>query len=197
MRFIRLGEALNSSGGINTPTGGKFFNPHTLVLDEQAVLRALKRIAHEIIENNQGLEDVGIVGLQTGGLPFAEVIAENLAHIENTIVPVGSLDTTSYRDDAHLRAVSDVNKTNIPFDVSQKNIILVDDVLFTGRTARAALDAIVDLGRPRRIQLAVMVDRGHRELPISPDYVGKNLPTRKGEAVTATLNGVEIGEMLR
>ncbi|MGB5757465.1 MAG: bifunctional pyr operon transcriptional regulator/uracil phosphoribosyltransferase PyrR [Acidimicrobiales bacterium] len=167
------------------------------MLDSAAVSRAVRRMAHEIIEANKGLDDVVIVGLQTGGVPFAESIAAALLELEEVRVPVGKLDVAFYRDDINLRPVLPEAVTEIDFDMNRKIVVLVDDVLFTGRTIRAALDAIIDQGRPRAIQLAVMVDRGHRELPIRPDYVGKNLPTRRNEAVNATLERVELGEVER
>lgn len=154
-------------------------------------------MAHEIIEANKGLEDVVLIGLQTGGVPFAEAIAAALLEIDEVDVPLGKLDVAFYRDDINLRPVLPEAVTEIDFDLSRKIVVLVDDVLFTGRTIRAALDAIIDQGRPRAIQLAVMVDRGHRELPIRPDYIGKNLPTRRNEAVNATLEQVELGEVSR
>ncbi len=154
-------------------------------------------MAHEIIEANKGLDDVVLIGLQTGGVPFGEAIAAALLEIEEVEVPLGKLDVAFYRDDINLRPVLPEAVTEIDFDLNRKIIVLVDDVLFTGRTIRAALDAIIDQGRPRAIQLAVMVDRGHRELPIRPDYVGKNLPTRRNEAVNATLERVELGEVER
>jgi pyrimidine operon attenuation protein/uracil phosphoribosyltransferase len=166
-------------------------------MDGPAVARAIRRMAHEIVEANQGLGEVVLIGLQTGGVPFAEAIAEALAEIEGVEVPVGKLDVAFYRDDINLRPVLPEAVTEITSDVTRKVVVLIDDVLFTGRTIRAALDAIMDQGRPRVIQLAVMVDRGHRELPIRPDYVGKNLPTRRTEAVNATVEKVELGEMSR
>ena len=178
-----------------TPPYGGFFIAHSEVLDEQGVARAIRRMAHEIIEQNEGLQDLLLIGLQTGGVPFAEAIAADLAHIEETIVPVGKLDVAFYRDDIGIRPVLPEAATDIPFDISGKIVVLVDDVLFTGRTIRSAMDALMDSGRPNSIQLAVMVDRGHRELPIRPDYVGKNLPTRRGEAVNATIQSVELGEI--
>ncbi len=180
-----------------TPPYGGVFVPKAEVLDGASVGRAVLRMAHEIIEANQGLDDVVLVGLQTGGVPFAQAIADALVSIEGTEVPVGKLDVAFYRDDISLRPVLPEAVTEIDFDLARKNVVVVDDVLFTGRTIRAALDAITDQGRPRAIQLAVMVDRGHRELPIRPDYVGKNLPTRRNEAVNATLDGVELGEVER
>ncbi|MEL6983075.1 MAG: bifunctional pyr operon transcriptional regulator/uracil phosphoribosyltransferase PyrR [Actinomycetota bacterium] len=180
-----------------TPPYGGVFVPRSTVLDADAVGRAVRRMAHEIVEANEGLDEVVLVGLQTGGVPFAEAIARALVEIESVDVPVGKLDVAFYRDDISLRPVLPEAATEIDFDLNRRVIVLVDDVLFTGRTIRAALDAIIDQGRPRAIQLAVMVDRGHRELPIRPDYVGKNLPTRRNEAVNATLDGVELGEVER
>ena len=171
--------------------------PKSEVLDAAAVSRAVRRMAHEIVEANKGLDDVVIIGLQTGGVPFAEAIVAALLEIEEVEVPVGRLDVAFYRDDINLRPVLPEAVTDIDFDLSRKIVVLVDDVLFTGRTIRAALDALMDQGRPRAIQLAVMVDRGHRELPIRPDYIGKNLPTRRNEAVNATIDGVELGEVER
>lgn len=180
-----------------TPPYGGVFVPRSVVLDAEAVGRAVRRMAHEIIEANEGLDEVVLIGLQTGGVPFAEAIARALVEIESVDVPVGKLDVAFYRDDISLRPVLPEAATEIDFDLNRKVIVLVDDVLFTGRTIRAALDAIIDQGRPRAIQLAAMVDRGHRELPIRPDYVGKNLPTRRNEAVNATIDGVELGEVER
>lgn len=164
-------------------------------MDEAEVGRALRRIAHEVIEHNHGLADVVVIGLQTGGVPLAERLVAVLAEIEGETVPSGSLDVAFYRDDIGLRPVLPEEVTNIPLDLTGKTVVLVDDVLFTGRTVRAALDALADHGRSRAVQLAVMVDRGHRELPIRPDYVGKNLPTRRDELVDVTLEGVSIGEL--
>jgi pyrimidine operon attenuation protein/uracil phosphoribosyltransferase len=157
--------------------------------------RAIWRMAHEIVERNHGLDDVVLVGLQTGGVPLAHRLAEALRRIEDVSVPVGSLDVALYRDDIGLRPVLPEAVTDIPVDLTGKVVVLVDDVLFTGRTIRAALDALADYGRARAVQLAVMVDRGHRELPIRPDYVGKNLPTRRDEVVDVTDAGVDLGEM--
>lgn len=180
-----------------TPPYGGVFVAKSVILDSAAVSRAVRRMAHEIVEANRGLDDVVLVGLQTGGVPFAEAIAAALLEIEATDVPVGKLDVAFYRDDINLRPVLPEAVTEIDFDLSRKIVVLVDDVLFTGRTIRAAMDAVMDQGRPRAIQLSVMVDRGHRELPIRPDYVGKNLPTRRNEAVNATLELVELGEVER
>ena len=180
-----------------TPPYGGVFVARTEVLDAGGVKRAVKRMAHEILERNEGLDDVCIVGLQTGGVPFAEAIAEALSEIEVADVPVGKLDVAFYRDDISLRPVLPEAITEVPFEIDRKIVVLVDDVLFTGRTVRAALDALIDRGRARSVQLAVMVDRGHRELPIRPDYVGKNLPTRRDEVVNANISGVELGDMVK
>ena len=177
-----------------TPPDGGFFIARNTVLDAHGVARAVRRMAHEIIERNAGLDDVAIVGLQTGGVPFAHALVEALKAIEDTTVPLGALDVAFYRDDISLRPVRPGSASEIDFDVSGKVIVLVDDVLYTGRTIRAALDAVMDHGRPRAVQLAVMVDRGHRELPIRPDYIGKNIPTRSDELVQATVDFVQIGE---
>jgi len=159
--------------------------------------RAIWRIAHEIVEHNHGLEGVVLIGLQTGGVPLARKLGDALQAIEGTEVPVGTLDVAFYRDDIGLRPVLPEAVTDIAFDLGSQVVVLVDDVLFTGRTIRAALDAITDFGRPRAVQLAVMIDRGHRELPIRPDYVGKNLPTRRDEAVDVQDDGVDLGEMVK
>jgi pyrimidine operon attenuation protein/uracil phosphoribosyltransferase len=180
-----------------TPPYGGVFVAQNEVLGRDAVARAVRRIAQEIIERNEGLDEVVLVGLQTGGVPFAESIGIALSEIEGIDLPVGKLDVAFYRDDINLRPVLPEAATDVPFDIARKVVVLVDDVLFTGRTIRAALDALVAHGRPRSVQLAVMVDRGHRELPIRPDFVGKNLPTRRDEVVNATLEAVELGEMER
>jgi pyrimidine operon attenuation protein/uracil phosphoribosyltransferase len=165
------------------------------VLDADDVRRAIWRMAHEIIERNHGLDEVVLVGLQTGGVTFAVALAEALAKIDGEAPPTGTLDVAFHRDDIGLRPVLPSAVTDIPVDLTGRVVVLVDDVLFTGRTIRAALDAVHTYGRPRAIQLAVIVDRGHRELPIRPDYVGKNLPTRRDEMVNATLDGVDLGEV--
>jgi pyrimidine operon attenuation protein / uracil phosphoribosyltransferase len=157
------------------------------VLDAAALDRALTRIAHEVIEKNGGAKDLAFVGLRTRGVTLAQRLAAKVAAIDGASVPVGTLDITLYRDDLDLRGAPVVRGTNIPFPIKDKTVVLVDDVLFTGRTIRAALDALIDLGRPRMIQLAILIDRGHRELPIRPDYIGKNLPTSRREAVAVRL----------
>ncbi len=178
-----------------TPPYGGVFVTRNQVLDAEAVGRAVRRMAHEVIERNEGLTNVVVVGLQTGGVPFAEALCAALADIEGVEVPLGKLDVAFYRDDINLRPVLPEATTDVPFDIARQVVVLVDDVLYTGRTIRAALDALIDQGRPRSVQLAVMIDRGHREVPIRPDYVGKNLPTRADEAINATIDGVDIGEM--
>ncbi len=173
---------------------GRVFHARAEVMDEAGVARALRRIAHEIIEHNSGLGDVVVIGLQTGGAPLATRLVELLGEIEGVAVPYGTIDVAFYRDDISLRRVLP-EATDIPLDLTGKTVVLVDDVLYTGRTVRAALDALADHGRARAVQLAVMVDRGHRELPIRPDYVGKNLPTRRDEVVDVSLAGVALGEL--
>ena len=177
-----------------TPPYGGVFVARKRVMDAEAVRRAVTRIAHEVIERNAGLEDVVIVGLQTGGVPLARSLADALEQIDGTVVPIGTIDVAFYRDDIGIRPVMPEAVTSIPTDLAGKVVVLVDDVLFTGRTIRAALDALTDYGRPKAVQLAVMIDRGHRELPIRPDYVGKNLPTHRAERVNvrvAELDGAD------
>jgi pyrimidine operon attenuation protein/uracil phosphoribosyltransferase len=176
------------------PLGGVFV-AHSQVLSAADVQRALTRMAHEIVERNGGVEDVVLVGLQTGGIPLATRMAEALGQIENAEIVLGTLDVAFYRDDIGLRPVLPEAVTNIPGDVAGKVVVLVDDVLFTGRTIRAALNALNDFGRARAVQLAVMIDRGHRELPIRPDYVGKNLPTNREEMIDVGDDGVWIGRL--
>ena len=154
------------------------------IMDEAAVERTLVRIAHQIIEKNHGTENLCLIGIKTRGIPLAERLAKNIEKIEGVRVPVGKLDITLYRDDLTLVADAPVvSDTHIPFDVKGMTVVLCDDVIFTTRTARAAIDALISLGRPARIRLAVMVDRGHRELPIDPEYVGKNVPTAREEQI--------------
>ncbi len=180
-----------------TPPYGGVFVARTRVMTAEDMHRAIWRMAHEIVERNHGLGEVVLVGLQTGGVPVAEALAEALLAIEEVEVPVGTLDVAFYRDDIGLRPVLPEAVTDIPVDLSGRVVVLVDDVLFTGRTIRAALDALTDYGRARAVQLAVMVDRGHRELPIRPDFVGKNLPTRRDEVVNVSVEGVDLGEMVK
>jgi pyrimidine operon attenuation protein / uracil phosphoribosyltransferase len=161
------------------------------VFEDRDLKRAITRIAHEIVERNHGADDLVIVGLYTRGVAVARRLAEAIASFEGVEVPVGALDVSFYRDDIGLRPVSPLGPTEVPVDVTGRVVVLVDDVLFTGRTVRAALDALVDFGRPRAVQLAVLVDRGHRELPIRADYVGKNLPTKWDEDVRVHLTEVD------
>lgn len=181
---------------ITRPFGGVFV-ARARVMTAEEVHRATWRIAHEITERNGGLDAVVLIGLQTGGVPFSLRLGEALAEIEGVAPPSGTLDVAFHRDDVGLRPVLPEATTEIPVDLDGATVVLVDDVLFTGRTVRAALDALTTFGRPRSVQLAVMVDRGHRELPIRPDYVGKNLPTRRDEVVNVSNDGVDIGEMVK
>ncbi|WP_163182869.1 bifunctional pyr operon transcriptional regulator/uracil phosphoribosyltransferase PyrR [Neobacillus sedimentimangrovi] len=171
-------------------------NQKALVLDEQAINRALTRIAHQIIEKNKGIEDCVLVGIRTRGIHIAKRLAAKIEQIEGTPIPVGELDITLYRDDLTKKTDNQeplVKGSDISFNISNKKVILVDDVLYTGRTVRAGLDALMDLGRPSAIQLAVLVDRGHRELPIRADYVGKNIPTSSSEKIVVEL--VEVDQV--
>lgn len=171
------------------------------ILQPSDVTRALTRIAHEILEGNRGADDLVILGIPTRGALLAQRIAENLAEIDGTTVPVGSLDVTMYRDDLFEQPTREPSPTSVPADIDGKTVILVDDVLYSGRTVRAALDALTDLGRPDIVRLAVLIDRGHRELPIRADYVGKNLPSSHNERVNVNLvevdgiDGVDIEEV--
>ncbi len=157
------------------------------IMDEAAVERTLVRIAHQIIEKNRGTEGLCLVGLKTRGVPLAERLADNIQHIEGVRVPVGKLDITLYRDDRTTAPDAVLADTEVPFDISGKTVVLVDDVIFTTRTARAAMDALIDMGRPARIQLFALIDRGHAEFPIKPDFVGKNIPTSLRETVAVRL----------
>lgn len=164
----------------------------TQILDADGMRRAITRIAHEIIEKNKGVENIVLVGIRRRGVPLAERLAKRIKEIENREVPIGVLDITLYRDDLTTVTHQPVlHKTDIPFGIEGKIVVLTDDVLYTGRTIRSALDALIDLGRPKAIQLAVMVDRGHRELPIRADYVGKNVPTSGREIVSVHLAEVD------
>ena len=158
-----------------------------VILTDLAMERALKRIAHEIAERNEAANDVVIVGIQTGGVPLAQRLSALLAGIWGQPVPTGRLDVSMHRDDLDHRVAPRVQPTVIPFDVTGRTVVLVDDVLFSGRTVRAAMDALNDFGRPRQIQLAVLIDRGHRELPIKADFVGKNVPTGRDENIIVRL----------
>jgi pyrimidine operon attenuation protein/uracil phosphoribosyltransferase len=173
--------AVSAEGGMKVSTKAR-------VMDADDVRRAITRISHEILERNGGVDALAVVGIQTRGAFLARRVASEIEDIEGVSVPVGILDITLYRDD--LQTVADqpvVNESDIPFDIQAKTLVLVDDVLYTGRTVRAALDEIVDFGRPRSVQLAVIVDRGHRELPIRADYVGKNVPTSESETVAVRI----------
>ena len=166
--------------------------PKAQIMDAEGIRRAMARITHELIERNRGVEDVCLLGVRRRGEPLARMLAENIERFEGARVPVGYLDITCHRDDLtdeeRERVVAD---SHIPCDVSEKTVIIVDDVLYTGRTARAAMEAVFKSGRPKAIRLAVLIDRGHRELPIRPDYVGKNVPTAKGEQISVMLSGVD------
>jgi pyrimidine operon attenuation protein/uracil phosphoribosyltransferase len=161
------------------------------LLGADDIRRAVARLAHEVVEHNQGVESLVLVGLRTRGIPLARRLQQRIVEFEGAEVPLGELDTTLYRDDVHQHAPRSLNPTSIPVDISDKTVILVDDVLYTGRTIRAALDALIDLGRPKAIQLLCLVDRGHRELPIRPDYVGKNVPTSSNEKIAVRLEEVD------
>lgn len=165
-----------------------------VVMDAARMSRTLARIAHEVAERNRGIEELALVGVRTRGVPIARRITDALVGILGVRVPLGMLDITLYRDDLSRQAVGPqplVRRTEIPFSIDGKRILLVDDVLYTGRTVRAALDALIDFGRPRSIQLVVLVDRGHRELPIKADYVGKNLPTSASQVVHVRLEEID------
>ena len=165
------------------------------ILDKEGIRRSLTRIAHEIIERNKGIENLVLIGIRRRGVPLAERLARKIKEIEGCSVPVGILDITLYRDDLTTLAYQPlVRSTSIPFHVSGRTVVLVDDVIYTGRTVRAALDAVMDLGRPRVIQLAALIDRGHRELPIRADYIGKNVPTSSKEVVSVRLQEIDSEE---
>ena len=166
--------------------------PERVLMNGEDVRRALVRIAHEILEANRGSQDLVLIGMRTRGVPLAHRLAEAIRQIEGEEVPVGALDIGFYRDDLPSRGVAvQVAPSDIPTDIGQKRVVLVDDVLFTGRSIRAALNGLTDFGRPQRIQLAVMVDRGHRELPIRPDFVGKNVPTSRGDDIQVRLAEID------
>lgn len=165
-----------------------------LILDAKAMDRVLSRLTHEILEKNKGADDLVLVGICEGGVPLSKVIQEKIRTIEGVAVPAGFVDITLYRDDLSRAGYQPrLKRTEIPFSIDDKRVILVDDVLFTGRTIRAAMDALIDFGRPRNIQLAVLIDRGHRELPIRADYVGRNVPTALSESVDVVVGGDRSG----
>jgi pyrimidine operon attenuation protein/uracil phosphoribosyltransferase len=161
------------------------------LLGADDIRRAVARLAHEVVERNQGVDRLVLVGLRTRGVPLARRVQQRILEFEGARIPLGELDITLYRDDVHSRAPRTLSPTSMPVDISDQTVVLVDDVLYTGRTIRAALDALIDLGRPRAIQLLCLVDRGHRELPIRPDYVGKNVPTSRHEKVAVRLEEVD------
>ena len=166
--------------------------PEIILMSPQDIRRALVRVAHEIVERNKGATDIILVGMQTRGVPLAKRLASSINDLEKITIPVGSLDISLYRDDlSSLSLKPTVHRTDIPVDISDKQVVLVDDVFYTGRSIRAAMDALIDLGRPQSIQLAVLVDRGHRELPIRADYVGKNIPTAKNEEIKVYVEEVD------
>ncbi|MBE6075011.1 MAG: bifunctional pyr operon transcriptional regulator/uracil phosphoribosyltransferase PyrR [Selenomonas ruminantium] len=167
----------------------------TVLMDSEGIRRALTRISHEIVEKNKGVENIVLVGIRTRGVPIAERIAASIERIEGTKPPVGVLDITLYRDDLSTLSYQPiVHPTELPVDITGKTVVLIDDVLYTGRTIRAALDALIDMGRPKTIQLAVLIDRGHRELPIRADFVGKNVPTSSHEVVSLQLKDTDGAE---
>ena len=173
------------------------FAEKAVLMDGEAMRRSLVRISHEIVEKNKGVENIVLVGIRTRGVPIAERLADAIEKIEGTRPPVGVLDITLYRDDLSTLAYQPVVRTTeLPVDISGKIVVLVDDVLYTGRTIRAALDAIIDNGRPKTIQLAVLIDRGHRELPIRADFVGKNVPTSSKEAISVQLQSTDEAEQV-
>ncbi len=172
------------------------------IMDENGIIRAITRISHEIIEKNKGIDDVVLIGIQRRGVPLAKAVASKINEVEGKNVPVGILDITLYRDDLSMLSEHPViNGTEINFSLNGKKVVLIDDVLFTGRTVHAAIDALMDTGRPKAIQLAILIDRGHRELPIRADYIGKNVPTSKNEVIHVKvkdidgINAVTIGDI--
>jgi pyrimidine operon attenuation protein / uracil phosphoribosyltransferase len=184
----------DNRGSTTAPSGGHLFALRAKVFDADDLRRANTRIAHEIVERNHGATDVVLIGLYTRGVAVAHRLAEAIERFEGVAVPVGAIDVAFYRDDIGLRRIQPLGPTEVPVDITGRVVVLVDDVLFTGRTARAALEAITELGRPRAMQLAVLVDRGHRELPIRADFVGKNLPTKAAEDVRVRLHEVDAGD---
>ena len=177
--------------GVERLSDNATFLIKTTVMGPEDIRRALTRISHEIVEGNRGTDDLVIVGIRTRGAPLADRLASSIASFEGVDLPSGALDVTLYRDDVALRGPRSLESTTVPADVDGRVVVLVDDVLYTGRTIRAAFDAVLDLGRPRAMRLAVLVDRGHRELPIRADHVGKNLPTSSGEVVKVHLTEID------
>lgn len=172
-------------------------NKKTILMDQPAIMRALTRIAHEIVERNKGGENLLLVGIKTRGVPLSIRLQEKIKEIEDITVPVGELDITLYRDDLKVVTIDadpELKGTDINIDIDGKTVILIDDVLYTGRTVRAAMDAVMDIGRPSQIQLGVLIDRGHRELPIRADYVGKNIPTSNEEIIVVRLAEIDDHE---
>lgn len=177
---------------------GELMELKSVLLDDKAIERTLVRISHEIVEKNKGVEDIVFVGIKRRGVPLAKRLAMQIAQFEGVEIPVGSVDITLYRDD--LSSLSDmprINNKNIGIEVKNKKVIIVDDVFYTGRTVRAAIDAVFDSGRPKMIQLAVLIDRGHKELPIKADYVGKNVPTSKNELISVELKEVDNNDSVK
>ena len=161
------------------------------IMDSGAMMRAMKRIAHEILEKNGGCKDLYFAGIKRGGIPLAHILSDNIYEIEGVRIPVGIIDTVPHRDDRRNIPVPQISTSDIPFDISGKKVIMVDDVLYTGRTVRAAMEALISFGRPSCIQLAVLIDRGHRELPVRGDYVGKNIPTSRSETIRVEIQAEE------
>ena len=194
-RWTRWRAGARRHGQANAAEGRN----HSEILSKDGLDRSLRRIAHEILERNApSLEGLALVGVLTRGVPLARRIAENVRHFEGLEVPVGALDITLHRDDREERGeYPEVRGSHVPFDVTGKTVVLVDDVLYTGRTVRAAIDALFDYGRPQRVQLAVLTDRGHRELPFRPDYVGKNLPTARSEHVKVLVEEIDGADEVR
>jgi pyrimidine operon attenuation protein/uracil phosphoribosyltransferase len=188
------GDHDNTGTSAMAPSGGHLFSLRAKVFDADDLRRAHTRIAHEIVERNHGATDIVLIGLYTRGVAVAHRLAEAIERFEGVAVPVGAIDVAFFRDDIGLRRVQPLGPTEIPVDITGRVVVLVDDVLFTGRTVRAALEALNELGRPQAAQLAVLVDRGHRELPIRADFVGKNLPTKAAEDVRVRLRGVDEGD---
>jgi len=184
---------MQERGARDARSRDRVFVPRSQLLSSDDVTRAVRRMAHEVVEHVRDIDRVVVIGLQTGGVAFCDRLTSDLGEIAGTSLRKGYLDVAFYRDDLARNPAPRPASTSIDFDLTDQTVVIVDDVLFTGRTVRAALNALTDWGRPRAVQLAVMVDRGHRELPIRPDYVGKNLPTSLDEAIIATLDGVWIG----